>query len=166
MKKIFTKTFSLIILSSILLISIAVFTQAKTTLAASGNMLIKTPSQIQNLDVRNPGNLPFVHDDEISDMNPEGGRYGTISNESGYIAFGKALEFAIATLIKLVGVMCLFGITEGLIRLIVGHGNEEVYGKGIKMIMWSLVGLVLSLIAHAVVTGALQFLTGIGSLDL
>ena len=123
-----------------------------------------TPLKIEN--VKNPGNLPFIHDEGLADLDPKSKHYGTIHNETGFRAFIEVLDFSIRTLIKLVGVMCLFGITEGLIRLIVGHGNEEIYGKGIKMVMWSIVGLALSLIAHAVVTGALQFLTGVGSLDI
>jgi len=124
----------------------------------------KNKASIQN--IVNPGNLPFIHDDSIANATPGDHQYGTISNESGFMAFGKALEFSINTLIKLVGVMCLFGVTEGLIRLVVGHGNEEVYGTGIKMIMWSIIGLILSLTAHAIVTGSVQFLTGVGSLNL
>ena len=128
--------------------------------------LKSSPNNDMYLEVVNPGNLPFVHDKELSNLDLNSNHYGTIHNETGYKAFAKALDFSIKTLIKLVGVMSLFGLTEGFIRLIVGHGNEEVYSAGVKMIMWSIVGLILSLIAHAVVTGALQFLTGVGSLNL
>jgi len=116
--------------------------------------------------VRNPGNLPFIHDEKYAKMDITQNNYGTIKNDSGYFAFGKAIEFSIKSLIKLVGAMCLYGIFRGLVRLVVGHGEEEQYKKGIQSILWSFVGLILSLIAHAVVTALLQTLTGVGTLNV
>jgi len=125
--------------------------------------LVSPPSQIINFDIRNPGNSPFIHDETYSNMTD---RYGTIRNEKAYLAFGKIIEFGIKTLIKLVGVMALFGITEGIVRLVISHGEEEVHANGVKMIMWSTVGLILALIAHAVVTALLQFILGVGDVSI
>ena len=116
--------------------------------------------------VRNPGNLPFVHDEKYAKMDIDANDYGTIKNETGYFAFEKAIEFGITSLIKLVGAMCLYGIFRGLVRLVVGHGEEEQYTKGAKSILWAFVGLILALIAHALVTALLQSLTGVGTINI
>lgn len=126
--------------------------------------LIKPPSQVVNFDVRNPGNSPFIHDATYSVM--EGDRYGTIRNDKAYLAFNKIIEFGIKTLIKLVGVMALFGITEGVVRLVVAHGDESISENGIKMITWSTIGLILALLAHALVTALLQFVLGVGDVSI
>jgi hypothetical protein len=127
------------------------------------NYPLSSPPILPN--VRNPGNLPFIHDPELSEMT-DMSKYGTIKNETAYQAFQKAIEFGIKTLIKLVGVSSLFGITYGLVHYAIAHGETELQEKGTKMILWSIVGLILSLISHAIVTGLMQFLTGVGTINI
>jgi len=169
MKKIITLTLlTFSVLSFLFLFNIQSSFAANTEDTIKDNPLTNTPN-MDEYHVPNPGNLPFVHDEEvayISNEDVETGRYGTIRNDSAYIAFGLAIEFGIKSLIKLVGVMCMFGVTSGLVKLVIAHGNEEVHKKGIDMILWSLVGLVLSLTAHALVTGLMQLLTGVGTINI
>lgn len=69
-----------------------------------------------------------------------------------------ALQRAINFLLGLVGVLAVLSFIYGGAKLIVGFGNEEQAANAKKIILWSILGLLVVILAWVIITTIVAFI--------
>lgn len=162
-RKFFSTIFSLIIIATVLY-SASFSTVYAQTSGESGsgsssnngnlkNYLLSNPTKDSEFQkgIINPG-LPTVNSDNIATP------AGDIPYAKGVLAGQSIIGWIILSLLKLIGAFALGGVGVNIFILLFSAGNEEKIKKAKKGILFSLVGLILALLAHAFITAVVQYL--------
>lgn len=100
--------------------------------------------------------------DELEGVIVPTGIPGTNENLTGKRPIIKAqsiMSTIILYLLRLIGAFALFGVLYNAFRLIIQSADEQVQEKARSGLLWSIVGLVIVLLAHALVTALVQILS-------
>lgn len=112
--------------------------------------IISNPTDELSKGVINAGNIPSISDLANST--------GQIANSAGLQGAQYILFFIITSLLKLIGVAALIGILFNAFKLIIQGGEDDKHDAALKGIKFSVMGLAISLLSHAIVTMIIQIL--------
>ena len=112
------------------------------------DFLVSNPTKELERGVINAGGLPSIGDSAT----------GQIANQQGIAAGQSIISFVIKTMLKFIGLASLIGLLYNAF-MIVSHGyNDDKRPEYIRGVLWSIGGLVIALVSHAIVTAIVQFL--------
>ncbi len=133
-----------------------VFAQNAPTEKSVEEYLIQNPVSDLKRGVINAGNMPTV------------GRYTEnkqIVNDFGIHSGQSIMTFVLTSMLKVVGAFALFGVLYNAIMLVMNSHDDGERDNYIKGLTWSLVGLIVTLIAHVLVNIIVQMLNTSNMMD-
>lgn len=126
-----------------------IFTYAQANDAAVQDYITKNPTDDLKGGVINAGGLPTIE-------KYQGSIEGQIDNSFGIHGGQYIISFIILTMLKVLGVFALIGVLRNVIKL--KFGGEDIMKDALKGIGFSVLGLIIVLFAHMLVTMIVQIL--------
>lgn len=86
------------------------------------------------------------------------GAHAVLSGLPDFASPSDVLQRVINFLLGLVGLLAVLALIYGGTRLVIGFGNEEQAAGAKKIILWSVTGLVVTILAWVIITTVVGFI--------